>query len=107
MPCDRSLKAGQTLTERVAEVKTIVQKINDLMTKGAVKLKIGPTGAPVLIGLPNEVRDGVSDVCAVRRLMTTGSMKVKAMLSTAPLNKQAMAHGHHSHDGGQTWHNHK
>jgi hypothetical protein len=65
------------------------------------------------IGLTDQERDGVTDACAYRRIMATGSALAKAKIASAEalsgrtVNRQAVAQGHHTHDGGQTWHNHK
>lgn len=108
MPCERTLKPNQTIAQRVAEVKNVLDLVTQGITAGRIKLKIGPTGAPVFIGIDDKERDAVTDVCIYRRLLATGTAKVKAMLSTAPpASKLAMAQGHHSHDGGASWHTHK
>jgi hypothetical protein len=45
--------------------------------------------------------------------MATGSGLAKAQIAKAEaiagrsVNKQVVGHGAHSHDGGQTWHDHK
>jgi hypothetical protein len=113
MPCDRQLKPRQTLTERVREVRTAIERLAAALTAGRVQLKIGPTGAPVFTGWDETSRDGVGDVCAYRLLMSQGSVAAKMAIAKAEqmsgraVNKQALAQGHHSHDGGVTWHTHK
>jgi hypothetical protein len=45
--------------------------------------------------------------------MATGSALAKAKIAAAEalsgrsVNREAVAHGHHSHDNGATWHTHK
>jgi hypothetical protein len=45
--------------------------------------------------------------------MATGSAMAKTAIARAEalagrsVNRQAVAQGHHSHDGGATWHQHK
>jgi hypothetical protein len=113
MPCDTKLKPKQTIQQRAAEVRTMVGRLASALTAGRVKVRIGPTGGVAFDGLTSEERDGVTDACAYRRLMATGSPLAKAQIARAEqlagrtINRQAVAHGHHSHDGGRTWHDHK
>lgn len=107
MPCDTRLKRGQTISQRITEVRSVVERVSQAIGAGLVKVKVGPTGAPVFIGIEDKDRDAVTDNCIYRRLLVSGSAKVRAMLSTVPVNKQAVAQGHHSHDNGATWHHHK
>ena len=54
----------------------------------------------------------VTDACAYRRLMATGPALAKAAIARAEqmagrsVDKMAVAHGHHTHDGVH-WHTHK
>jgi hypothetical protein len=83
------------------------------LAAGRVKVAIGPTGAPVFTGWDEASRDGITDLCAYRRIMASGSVtlieaiKRAEMMSGRPVNRAAVAAGHHSHDGGVTWHTHK
>lgn len=113
MPCDTRLKPRQTIKERAEEVRSVVAKVVAKLTSGTVKPKVGPTGGVAFVGLTDDERDGVTDACIYRRVMATGSAAAKMALQRAEqlsgrsINRQAIAHGHHSHDGGVTWHNHK
>jgi hypothetical protein len=110
MPCDTRLKPRQTLSERADEVRRAVQKVADGLISGRVTAKVGPQGAIAFSGLTEAERDGVTDACVYRRLMATGSALAKAKIAQAEalagrsVDRQALAHGHHSHDGGKTWH---
>jgi hypothetical protein len=111
MPCDTRLKPRQTISQRAAEVKQVVYDVNSLIAAGKVKPVIDKkTGAVAFQGLDDNLRDGVTDACVYRRLMVSGSSLTKAAISRAEqiagrtVNKQALAEGHHSHDGGSTWH---
>lgn len=112
MPCDTRLKRGQTISQRADEVRKAVQKIGERLVAGQVRVKIGPQGAIAFEGIPEAERDGITDNCAYRRLMATGSALAKQKIAAAEqlagrsVNKQAVAQGHHSHDGGKTWHKH-
>lgn len=110
MPCDTMLKPKQTLQQRATEVREMVARLSAGLTAGRVKAIVGPQGAITFAGLSETERDGVTDACAYRRLMATGSALAKQAIMRAEqlagrtIDRQAVAHGHHSHDGGRTWH---
>jgi hypothetical protein len=110
MPCDTKLKAKQTISERAEEVRRMVMTLSSALASGRVKAVVGPQGAVAFAGLTDAERDGVTDACAYRRLMVTGSALAKAAIARAEqlagrgVNRQAVAHGVHSHDNGKTWH---
>jgi hypothetical protein len=110
MPCDTKLKPKQTIQQRATEVRKAVEAVSAGLATGRVKAVVGPQGAVAFTGLTADERDGVTDACAYRRLMATGSALAKATIARAEalagrtVNRQAIAHGHHSHDGGKTWH---
>jgi hypothetical protein len=114
MACDTQYtREGQTLTERKEEIRTTVAKLSADLAAGRVKIAVGPQGAIAFDGWQN--RAGITDACAYRRIMATGSALAKAKIQAAELlsgrsvNKQTVANGVHSHDGGKTWgtHGHK
>jgi hypothetical protein len=112
MPCDTRLKKNQTISQRADEVRRVVDDVNSLIAAGRVKPIIAKrTGAIAFQGLDDNIRDGVTDACVYRRLMITGSSLTKAAIQRAEqiagrtVDKQAIAQGVHSHDGGGTWHN--
>jgi len=113
MPCDTRLKAKQTIQERAAEVRRAVTQLDKLIARGQVRVKVGPQGAVAFSAWADNERDGVTDACAYRRLMATGSALAKAKIAQAEqmagrsINRQVVGHGAHSHDGGHTWHDHK
>ena len=111
MACDTSLRQGQTLTERISEVKEALARLNQALTAGTVRVAIGPTGAVVFQGAWDK-RAGVSDACAFRVLTVENSWALRQAVARAEVtsgrkvNTQAIAAGHHSHDGGRTWGRH-
>jgi hypothetical protein len=113
MPCDRKLKPRQTIQQRAEEIRGVVAKVASGLAAGRIKAKIGPQGSIAFDGLTEADRDGVTDACAYRRLLTSGSaMALQAIaraeaLAGRSIDRQAVAVGHHSHDGGRTWHDHK
>ena len=118
MPCDTKFKNNyrnsgrrQTISERAAEVRQIAIDVNSLIAAGKVKPVVDKrTGAVAFQGLDDTIRDGATDACIYRRIMVTGSSLTKAKLAQAEavagrtVNKTALAHGVHSHDGGASWH---
>ena len=110
MPCDTRLKPKQTIQQRIDEVRKVVALLDKALVSGRAKLKVGPQGAVVIEGLSDDERDGVTDACAYRRLMISGSALAKAkiqqaeMLAGRGVSRQVIGQGVHSHDGGKTWH---
>ena len=113
MPCDTRLKPRQTIKERATEVRNVVEKASKLLVSGKAKAIINASGAVAFDGLSEKDRDGVTDNCLYRRLMSSGSALVlqqiaKAeMLAGRKVDRAVVNSGAHSHDGGKTWHNHK
>ncbi len=110
MPCNTYFRKGQTLTERKEEIKKAVTRLDQLLTSKKVKPKIGTQGAIAFEGWVEEERGRLTDACAYRQIMSTGSALARAEIARAEqmsgrtVNKEAIASGHHSHDGGKTWH---
>jgi hypothetical protein len=110
MPCDTRLKPKQTLQQRADEVRKAVAKLSEGLAAGRIKAKVGPQGAIAFEGFAEVERDGITDACAYRRLMVSGSPLARAKIAQAEqlagraVDRQALAHGHHSHDGGKSWH---
>jgi hypothetical protein len=109
MACDTQVfNANQTLTERKLQVKETVDLLAKALVRGDVKATVGPQGAIAFAGWQD--RKGITDACAYRRIMATGSALAKAKLAQAEqlagraVDKKLVGHGHHSHDGGKTWH---
>lgn len=110
MPCDTKLRSGQTISQRADEVRRAVGKIQSRLIDGRAKVVIGPQGAVAFTGIEDVERDGVTDACAYRRIMATGSALARAQIAKAEqlsgrsINRAVVGHGTHSHDGGRTWH---
>ena len=109
MACETKLKPRQTLQQRAEEVRRAVASLDLALRMRSIKPVVGPQGAIAFAGWDNG-RDGVTDACAYRRLMATGSALAKAEIARAEqmagrtVNRQTVGHGVHSHDGGHTWH---
>ena len=111
MPCDRTLKPNQKISERADEIRKVVAKLNQGLTAGRIKPKVGPQGAIAFVGLTDEERSGVTDNCAYRRLLATGSPLALAAIARAEqlagrsVDRQVVAQGGHFH--GDVYHTHK
>ena len=113
MPGDRKLRNNQTIKQRAEEIRAAVSALDKALQAKRVKVTVGPQGAIAFTGWTDGQRNGVTDACAYRRIMATGSALAKAALARAAqmagrsINRAVVAAGHHSHDGGTTWHDHK
>jgi len=112
MPCDTRLKPRQTISERKDEVRRVQERVIAGLKSGKIKPKVDAKGGVVFTGLTDDERDGVTDGCIYRRVMVSGSQLaiqeiIKAeRLAGRSVDKQLVAQGYHSHDGGGTWHHH-
>lgn len=110
MPCDTRLREGQTLESRGEQIKKSLSRLEAALTQGSVKIRIAPNGAVAFEGWKATDRDDVSDVCAYRTLAAQNSFALRQAVARAEMqqgrkvNPHAVAAGHHSHDGGSTWH---
>src|SRR5262245_20971133 len=110
MPCETKLKPQQTISQRAEEVRRMVARLSQKLVSGLVRPMVGKQGGIAFEGLSEEERDGVTDNCAYRRLMVSGSPLAKAKIAQAEqlagrqVDKQVVGQGLHSHDGGKTWH---
>ena len=115
MPCDTKLKAGQTISARKEEIKTSVDKLAAALAAGRVKPVVGAKGGIAFPGWAEGQANGVTDNCAFRRLMSSGSALAKMAIERAEtlagrrVDRQAVAQGLHAHtqDGRTVWHDHK
>lgn len=124
MPCDtvrrrrrwRQTTKGRTAVEenvtaeqRTADVRTAMENLERQILRKKVKPVVGPQGAITFAGWTEEDRDGITDACAYRRLMISGSSISKAEIARAEqlagrtVDRKVMTAGTHSHDGGRTW----
>jgi hypothetical protein len=110
MACETMRKPRQTLEERIAEITKAVADLERKIASKVVKVVVGPQGAVTFAGWVGDDRSGITDACAYRRIVASGSALTKAALARAEqmsgrsISRQAMSHGVHSHDGGATWH---
>lgn len=107
MVCELRIKPKQTLSQRADEVRRAVEGLDRLIQRRRVKVVVGPQGAVTFSGWVE--RDDITDACAYRRLMSTGSSLTLMEIAKAEqmagrgVDRRVIAQGIHSHDGGQTW----
>lgn len=112
MPCDTRLKPNQTIKQRADEVRAVVERASKLLVSGKAKAIISTQGAIAFDGLTATDRDGVTDNCLYRRLMSTGSALARQQIARAEalagrkVDRAVVNQGWHTHDG-KTWHTHK
>lgn len=107
MPCDTFRAAPQqTLTERKKQITEVIEDLARKLARGQVKAIVGPQGAIAFEGWTN--KNGVTDACALRRVMATGSTSAKLAIMKAEqaagrkLDMNVVASGVHAHGG--VWH---
>ncbi len=110
MACESMRQPGQSLQERIDQVRKAIQRLEAAIRAGQVKLAIAPNGAVAFQGWKD--RDNVTDACAYRTLSASNSVSLRQAVMRAEamsgrrVNVNAIAAGHHSHDGGKTWDRH-
>lgn len=95
--------------QKADEVKLALDRLEKMLTGGAVNLRIGPNGAIFFEGWLPMDRKGFSDVCAFTALQASGSFALQRAIQQAEImagrkiDQAAIAAGVHTHDGGRTW----
>lgn len=118
MPCDTVFRRNQTLSQRKAEVKTVLGKISEDIKRNRIVPVVSKRGAITFVRklpngqtvpIDNRERDDVTDACIYRAVMRTGSALERHAILKAEeqarvkVDPKLVAAGVHSHDGGQTW----
>jgi hypothetical protein len=110
MPCDTTLRDGQTLAERQTQIERALARLEAALQGGRVKVGIAANGAVAFQGWQD--RDDVTDVCAFRTLTASNSWALRQAVARAEattgrkVNSRAVEAGWHSHDNGKTWGTH-
>lgn len=111
MSCQDMRLPNQTFEERKKEIRETIAELARQLAAGKVKPVIDKkTGAIAWAGWTDGQRNRVTDGCAYRLLMAQGNTTAKLAVARAEalagraVNREAIHHGHHSHDGGHTWH---
>lgn len=109
MPCDTFIRLGETPAIQKKRVQSALERLEAALSSGAVKVKVGANGALTFTGWSGKDRDGISDLCAYRKLSTKGSPSLRSAIARAEvtagrkIDERVIASGVHSHDGGKTW----
>ena len=110
MPCDTRARQGQTLDQRKAEVREAIASLARLLASGQAKAIVSrATGSVAFRGWEAGETARVTDACAYRIIMATGSLLAKQAIAKAEqlagrsIDRAALTAGWHSHDG-TTWH---
>ena len=98
------------MAQRAQEIRRAGAKIDAMLSLGRANAVVGRNGAITFTGIPDDVRDGLTDACVYRRIMASGSHAAKQAIVKAEraagraVDKSVVASGIHSHDGGKSWH---
>ena len=110
MPCDTVRKPNQTFEQRKVEVRTAVAALAAALASGQAKAIVSKaTGSVAFRGWPQGESARVTDACAYRLVLATGSAQAKMAIARAEqlagrtVDRAALSQSH-SHDGGVTWH---
>lgn len=112
MACETYIRKGQTLAERKDEIRRVTEKFIAGIKQGIVQVKVDAKGGVTFSGIPEADRPGITDACIYRRVMVSGSqLAIQAIakaerLAGRSVDRQLVAQGYHSHDGGNSWHRH-
>lgn len=105
MPCDT--RPTLTQLQRQAQDEAL-KRLQAALGAGAITLTIGRQGALAITGWAEDQREGLSDVCAFRRLANTPELRRALAAAEARagvrLDRRMITQGVHSHDGGKSWH---
>jgi hypothetical protein len=95
--------------ESITQMQKDMDNLKEGLRKGTIKIIIDRrTGAIAFQGW--NASGFIGDTCAARKLMSMNSAEYRSALAKAEAlagrksNPAAIASGHHSHDGGATWH---
>lgn len=109
MPCDSVRTRQQTIGERALEVRAAIASLDRALLRRQVKVVVGPQGAIAFTGWNEQERNGVTDACAYRRIMATGSSMAKMEIMRAEqmagrtVDRSVVNAGVHYHEGSG-WH---
>jgi hypothetical protein len=112
MPCDtRTVRQGQTLDQRKTEVRSAVAALSAALVSGRAKAIIDKASGAIAFQGWIEGREAqVSDACAYRYILATGSALAKQMIARAEqlagrtVNREALRQGVHGHEHGGHMH---
>jgi hypothetical protein len=101
-----------TEEERKRQVRRTVETLDKALANKRARAVVGPQGAVTFTGegIGGVLAENrVSDACAYRKIMATGSALARAAIARAEqlagrsVDRATVAAGVHSHDGGKSW----
>jgi hypothetical protein len=114
LPCDRTPRPNQSLDQRKTEVRTAIAALSAALAAGTAKAIVSrATGSVAFRGWEEGENARVSDACAFRMIMVSGSALAKQAIARAEqlagrtVDRQALAQGIHAHadgNGNLVWH---
>jgi hypothetical protein len=111
MACDTQRLPGQTFEQRKVEVREAIADLTRLLASGQAKAIVSrATGSVAFRGWAGGEDSRVTDACAYRLVMAGTNALAKQQIAKAEqlagrtVDRKALVAGHHSHDGGRTWH---
>jgi hypothetical protein len=111
MTCDTQRLPNQTFQQRKEEVREQIARLTTLLAAGQAKAIVSKaTGSVAFRGWTGGEDARITDACAYRLVMAGSSAQAKLAIARAEqlagrtVDRAALTAGHHSHDGGKTWH---
>lgn len=107
MPC---ITQPNLTEQQKARMDAAIARLDAALAAGTASAVIGAGGSIAFKGWG--AREGVSDLCAYRKLASENSPALRRAIMRAEvtagrkIDPLAMAAGVHSHDGGHTWGTH-
>lgn len=111
MPCDTIRNPGETEAERRKKVQDAMDNLRRKLGSGEVSVIVGPQGAVGFRNWSKADRNGVTDVCAYRKLRSVNAWELRQAVNKAEalagrnVDARQVAMGMHTHDG-KNWGKH-
>src|SRR5690349_832609 len=83
MVCDLRLRPRQTPQQRKSDIQKAIEKLTKDIVSGKVKPTMGPNGSVSFKNWAEADRDGITDECALRRILSGNNMMAKMALAQA------------------------
>ncbi len=106
MACTDQRETNESQETRTKTVRDTLEQLSRDLASGKARVVVGPQGAVTFTGAGYLQGRKITDACAYRRIMATGSALARAAIAKAELlsgrsvDKRATVH---SHDGGASW----
>ena len=107
MPC---ITAKSLTAQQRERMQAAIARLDAALASGAASVVVSGSGAVAFKGWQD--REGVTDICAYRKLAAENSPALRRAVMRAEalagrrVDERAVTMGVHSHDGGQNWGSH-